>query len=101
MWLAVVAQAQLYIFHCVDVSQLPQFKSVASDTASESSQVPGKGIQVDGTCRRTGLSDREYFRSPLTLSFFLIPQRERERERDLLSYVKALYTSPMAAPSGL
>lgn len=39
VWLVVVAQAQLYIFRCVHVSQLPQFKPVASDTVPEKSQV--------------------------------------------------------------
>lgn len=75
VWLAVVAQAQLYIFRCVDVSQLPQFKSVASDTVSESSQVPVKVFKL-----MVRVADWAFLIlnisifGPLTLSFFFFIQ---------------------------
>lgn len=98
VWLVVVAQAQMYIFRCVHVSQLPQFKSVASDTVPEKSQVL---VQVF----KLTLCVAEWTFRILNISILgrllLCLYYSRERERALLSYVKALYTSPMAAPSGL
>lgn len=83
MWLVVplsVWLAQLYIFRCVHVSQLPQFKSVASDTVSESSRVPGTGFQVNVMCRRLDLSDLDYFTLLARRLLSFLFQREREKE---------------------
>lgn len=89
MWLVVLLSvwlAQLYIFRCEHVSQLPQFKSVASDTVSESSRFL---VQVFELMLR--VTDWIFWILVIFLSWrafysvFFIPERQREREPSSVS----------------
>lgn len=76
LWLVVVAQAQLYIFRCVHVSQLPQFQVCGLEYCPEKRQVL---IQVFKLCVAEWIFlDLEYLQASVAYEFvFLIPERER------------------------
>lgn len=81
VWLVVVAQAQLYIFRCVHVSQLPQFKSVASDTLPEKNQVLVFELRYISP---SGFLDPEYIQPPTPLSLSSFYSTEGEHSSDTL-----------------